>query len=155
MKQTAFVVPLAVLLATVCLAQPAAAGTKEQLIQLQTTVQMLQDNMTRMQQAFDDRMGAIKDTMSQQVEKMNKVDTAFQNLQKTLAAQDKDCSAKSEQISGQVQSLHDSMDEFKARLARLGKQLDDIQAAQQSIGADRTTAPGGGNVPAPSRPPLK
>lgn len=152
MKQTAFVVPVAVLLATACWAQPAAAGTKEQLIQLQTTVQMLEDNMARMQKALDDRVGAIKDTMSQQADSMNKLDLAFQNLQKTLAAQDKGCSAKTDQISSQVQSLHDSMDEMKARLARLGKQLDDIQAAQQSIGADRTTAPGVGNVPPPSRP---
>ena len=155
MKRTAYVVPLAVLLATVCVAQPAAAGTREQLIQLQTTVQILQDNVGRMQQAFDDSMKAIKGTLSQQVDKMNKIDTAFENLQKTLATQNKDCSAKTDQISGQVQSLHDSMDELKTRLARLGKQLDEIQAAQQNIGADRATAPGAGNVPQPSRPPLK
>ncbi|HLW53624.1 MAG TPA: hypothetical protein VKW06_12345 [Candidatus Angelobacter sp.] len=155
MKRTAFVVLLAVLLATVCLAQPAAAGTKEQLIQLQTTVQILQDKMDSMQQALGRRMGTIGDSLSQQIDKMDKMDRSFEGLQMTLAAQNKDCLARTDQITGQVQSLHDSMDELKTRLSRLGKQLDDIQAAQQNIGGDRTPAPGAGKVPPGSPPPLK
>src|SRR2546423_8810586 len=39
---------------------PARAGTKEQLIQLQTQVQALQDQMARMQQSFDERMGVMR-----------------------------------------------------------------------------------------------
>jgi TolA-binding protein len=47
--------------------------------------------------------------------------------------------SKVDQISGQVESLHDAVDELKARLAKVSKQLDDMPMAQQNI----TTPPAG------------
>ena len=46
--------------------------------------------------------------------------------------------AQVEQISGQIQALNDTMDELKVRLAKLSKQFDDMQAAQQSMAAQQT-----------------
>jgi len=40
-----------------------------------------------------------------------------------------------DQLSGQIQSLNDSLDELKARLAKVSKQLEDMQASQQSVAA--------------------
>jgi tol-pal system protein YbgF len=127
----------------------ASAGTKEQLIQLQTTVQMLQDNMAQMKQSFDERMGVMKDLITQQTDNVNRMSTTVENLQKTLQQQNTDSAGKVDQVSGQVQALHDSVDELKARLAKVSKQLDDIQAAQANIvnppgGAPGTAAPGPG-----------
>ncbi len=36
-------------------------------------------------------------------------------------------------MSGQIQTLNDSIDELKARLAKTSKQLEDIQAQQQNL----------------------
>lgn len=130
----------------VVIVQPASAGTKEQLIQLQTTVQLLQDNMVRMQQSFDERMGVMKDLITQQTDNVNRMSSAVDNLQKTLQQQNADSAGKVDQVSGQVQALHDAVDELKARLAKVAKQLDDIQSAQQNNITPGT--PGGGN-PAP------
>ena len=141
------------------LASTASAGTKEQLIQLQTTVQMLQDNMARMQQSFDERMGIMKDLITQQTDNVNRMSNTVDNLQKTLQSQNADSASKVDQVSGQVQALHDAVDELKARLAKVGKQLDDIQAAQQNIvspppGGTPTGSPGGSPAnPANSAPP--
>src|SRR5215471_4697461 len=152
MKKLIFVVLLA-------LAVPASAGTKEQLIQLQTTVQMLQDNMARMQQSFDERMGVMKDLITQQTDNVNNMSRTVDNLQKTLGQQNADSASKVDQVSGQVQALHDAVDELKARLAKVGKQLDDIQAAQQNIvspppGGSPAGSPGGGSAnPANAAPP--
>jgi tol-pal system protein YbgF len=77
---------------------------------------------------------------------------AIQNLQKTLGAQTTDASSKVEQISGQVQSLHDAVDELKARLAKVSKQLDDIQAGQQNIAnppGQQPASPGAANQAPP------
>jgi len=120
-----------------------AQSTKSQLIQVQTQLQMLQDNMARMQQSFDERMGVMKDMITQQTDSVNKMGTTVQNLQKSLGAQTTDAAGKVDQISGQVQSLHDSVDELKARLAKVSKQLDDIQSAQQNINQPATGQPGG------------
>src|SRR5215831_19350998 len=148
---------LAVLLLAACLAPPAAAvDTKSQLIQIQTQLQIMQDNMTQMKQAFDERMGVMKDMVTQQTDNVNKMNAAIQNLQKTLGAQSTDASGKVDQISGQVQALHDAVDELKARLAKVSKQLDDIQTAQQNISTPSGQpggAPGGAANNVPQAPP--
>src|SRR5438445_7971197 len=130
MKKFIFVV-LFMLMAFASL--PASAGTKEQLIQLQTTVQLLQDNMARMQQSFDERMGVMKDLITQQTDNVNRMSGTINNLQKTLQQQSTDSSGKVDNVSGQVQALHDAVDELKARLAKVSTQLDDIQPGRQNM----------------------
>src|SRR5690348_18455239 len=54
--------------------QPAhAADTKSQLIQIQTQLQLLQDNMAKMQQSFDERMGVMREMITQQTDNVNKM----------------------------------------------------------------------------------
>ncbi len=126
-------------------ALPASAGTKEQLIQLQTQVQALQDQMARMQQTFDERMGVMRNLVEQTTDSVNKMNTTVSGLDKNLNQQSSDSGTKVDQLSGQVQGLQDSVDELKGRLAKLSKQLEDMQAAQQNLNAapQGTTAPGG------------
>ncbi len=158
MKKQSIVVVLALLLFALCASHPAAAAdTKSQLIQIQTQLQLMQDNMSRMQQSFDERMGVMKDLLTQQTDNVNKMGTTVQNLQKTLGQQGNDAGTKVDQISGQVQALHDAVDELKARLAKVSKQLDDMQASQQNIttpsGGQPGAAPGGAANNVPQAPP--
>jgi tol-pal system protein YbgF len=154
MKKQSFVAMLAVLLFAVCASHTAsAADTKSQLIQIQTQLQLMQDNMSRMQQSFDERMGVMKDLLTQQTDNVNKMGSAVQNLQKTLGQQTSDAGSKVDQISGQVQALHDAVDELKARLAKVSKQLDDMQTAQQNISAPPAGGQPGGNPAAANNAP--
>ena len=157
MKKQSFTVSFVLLLFVVCAGLSAVAqNTRSQLIQIQTQLQIMQDNMARMQQTFDERMGIMKDLLTQQIDNVNKMGTTIQNLQKTLGQQTTDAGSKVDQISGQVQALHDSVDELKARLAKVSKQLDDIQTAQQNITAPPAAGqPVGGaaNSNAPQAPP--
>ena len=113
---------------------PAAAVSKE-MVQLQTQVQALQDQMSRMQQSFDERMGVMKSLMDQNTDSMNKVTAAITALQSSLEKLQGDNGAKVDQLSGQIQALNDSLDELKARLAKVSKQLEDVQASQQNQAA--------------------
>ena len=154
MKKQSFVVVLALLLFAACASHSAsAADTKSQLIQIQTQLQLMQDNMSRMQQSFDERMGVMKDLLTQQIDNVNKMGTTVQNLQKTLGQQTTDAGSKVDQISGQVQALHDAVDELKARLAKVSKQLDDMQTAQQNITSPPVGSPGGAANNVPQAPP--
>jgi tol-pal system protein YbgF len=132
------------LLALLCaaLVVPSYAGTKEQLIQLQTQMQDLQDQMHRMQQSFDERMGVMRSLIEQTTDAVNKANTNVASLDKSLHAQGGEAGTKVEQVSGQVQALQDSVDELKARMAKLSKQLDDMQAGQQNLNAQPGAAPG-------------
>jgi tol-pal system protein YbgF len=156
MKKHSFFALFAAVVLVACLAQPAAAAdTKSQLIQIQTQLQIMQDNISRMQQSFDERMGVMRDMVTQQTDNVNKLNTLIQGLQKSLGAQTTDASSKVDQISGQVQALHDAVDELKARMVKVGKQLDDIQAAQQNIQNPSPGQPSAGSTPPPQAPPAE
>jgi tol-pal system protein YbgF len=117
---------------------PVGAASKE-MIQLQTQVQQLQEQMTAMQRSFDERMGVMKNLVEQDSDAVNKAVSALNALQVTLQKQTTDAGTHTDQISGQIQSLNDTMDELKVRLAKVTKQLEDMQASQQSIQAQQAT----------------
>jgi tol-pal system protein YbgF len=115
-------------------ALPAFAVSKE-MVQLQTQVQQLQEQMTAMQRSFDERMGVMNNLVQQDTDAVNKVGAAITGLQTTLQKQQADGSSHVDQLSGQIQALNDSLDELKARLAKVSKQLEDMQSASQSAAA--------------------
>ena len=116
---------------------PAAWGVSKEMVQLQTQVQQLQEQMTAMQRSFDERMGVMKNLVEKDTDAVNKVAAALDALQQTLAKQQTDAGTRSDQISGQMQALNDTLDELKVRLAKVTKQLEDMQAAQQSQAAQQ------------------
>lgn len=123
-----------------------AFAQKKEVIQLQTQVQLLSDQLTQMRQSIDERLGVMRSLVEQSSDNMNKMSEAVAAMQKTLAQQNTDTQSRVEQVSGQIQTLNDSVDEMKARFAKLQKQFDDIQASQQNLtspSAIGATGPGG------------
>src|SRR6266536_1492686 len=116
-----------------------AWGVNKEMVQLQTQVQQLQEQMTAMQRSFDERMGVMNKLVESNNDAVNKVAAALNTLQATLQKQQNDGGTKIDQLSGQIQALNDTMDEIKARLAKVTKQLEDMQAAQQTLAAQQAT----------------
>jgi tol-pal system protein YbgF len=116
-----------------------AWGVNKDMIQLQTQVQQLQEAMTAMQRSFDERMGVMKNLVEQDTDAINKVVNSLTTLQTSLQKQQVDAGGKADQLSGQIQALNDTLDELKVRLAKVTKQLEDMQAQQQSIQAQQAT----------------
>ncbi|MGA7558758.1 MAG: outer membrane protein assembly factor BamD [Terriglobales bacterium] len=137
MKSTRIALVL-VLLVTISIG-PAQAANKD-IIELQTEVQQLQQQMTAMTRSFDERMGVMKNLLEQNTDAANKVSAAIGELQASVNKQQQDRSAQVDQISGQIQALNDTMDELKVRLAKLSKQFEDMQAQQQSMAAQQAQA---------------
>ena len=124
---------------------PSFAANKE-MIQLQTQVQSLQDQVARLQQSMDMNMGVMKNLIEQSADSVNRMNAAVTDLQNKMQGLSTDNSGKIDQLSSQVQSLHDSVDELKSRLAKVSKQLDDMQQGGQNLPAGQpgmTAAPGG------------
>jgi tol-pal system protein YbgF len=128
-------------------------GANKDMVQLQTQVQQLQEQMTAMQRSFDERMGVMKNLVEQDTDAVNKVAGALNNLQTTLQKQQADGGSKADQLSGQIQSLNDTMDEIKVRLAKVTKQLEDMQAAQQSMQSQQATTQAQQQAAASAPPP--
>jgi tol-pal system protein YbgF len=124
-------------LCTLWLTVTPAWGVSKEMVQLQTQVQQLQEQMTAMQRGFDERMGVMKNLVEQDTDAVNKVAAALTGLQNSLQKQQGDSASHVDQLSGQIQSLNDTLDELKARLAAVSKQLADLQSSQQSAGAQQ------------------
>jgi tol-pal system protein YbgF len=130
-----------------------AMGVSKEIVQLQTQVQTLSDQVARMQQSIDERMGVLRNLVEQSTDSVNKMSAAVSDLQRKSQSEAKDADAKLEQVSGQIQSLHDTVDELKARLTKIQKQLDDMQQGGQNIAPGQSAmtavppgAPGGGSA---------
>jgi len=130
-----------------------AWGVSKEMVQLQTQVQQLQEQMTAMQRSFDERMGVMKNLVEQDTDAVNRVANALNSLQTTLQKQQSDGGTKADQISGQIQSLNDTLDELKVRLAKVTKQLEDMQAGQQSLAAQQATQQAQAQAAAAAPPP--
>ena len=132
-------VPIALAL-FLTIAIPPAFGANKELVQLQTQVDQLQQQITQMKQSFDERMGVMKNLLEHNTDVANKVATAINDLQASINKQEQDRAGQVDQISGQIQALNDTMDELKVRLAKLSKQFEDMQTAQQSMAAQQAQA---------------
>ena len=140
MKLTKLSLPLSLLALLLLAATPAFPVSKE-IIQLQTQVQALQDQITQMKQSFDERMGMMRQLIEASTDKMNQINASMADLQKAVKAQQADGGARSDQLSGQIQALNDSLDELKARLVKIGGQLDAMQNAQATLPAAAAQPP--------------
>jgi tol-pal system protein YbgF len=133
----------AVLVAAVFCAEPAFAANKD-MIQLQTQVQQLQDAVARLQQSNDERMGVLKDLVQQSADSVNKMAAGLDAVQRQMQTQQEAQGGKIDQVSGQIQSLNDSLDEVKARIGGLEKLLQSVQSQQQSMSANIQNGPSAG-----------
>jgi tol-pal system protein YbgF len=126
--------PLFVIVLAGLMSSPAWAVNRE-LVELQTQVQQIQDQMTALKQGLDERMGVIKNLMDQNTDSINKVTVAITNMQVAIQKQQSDTNNHVDQLSGQLQTLNDSLDELKARLGKVTNQLEAMQQTQQSLAA--------------------
>ncbi len=147
--KTSYMYVRSLLVVVLLSALPASAGTKEQLIQIQTQVQALQDAMAQMKTSFDERMGVMRNLVEQTTDSVNKLNSGMNDLGKSIQQQNGNSGAKVDQLSTQVQSLQESLDEMKSRLAKVSKQLEDMQAAQQNL---NSPAPSAVNPANPGQP---
>ncbi|MEO6815237.1 MAG: tetratricopeptide repeat protein [Edaphobacter sp.] len=128
------------LLGTVMVFTTPAFAANRDMIQLQTQVQQLQDAVARLQQTNDERMGVMKDLVQQSADAVNKMSSNMDDLKKQMLEQQNAQGTKIDQVSGQIQSMNDSLDEVKARIGNLEKLLQNIQNQQQSINANQQNA---------------
>jgi TolA-binding protein len=115
-------------------AMPAHAVSKE-TVELQTQVQQLLDAVQRLQSTLDARMGVLEHLAQQSADQSTQVTAAMTALQQKINSQNDSASAKLDAVSGQAQTLNDSVDELKARITKLDKTVQDLQAQLQAMQA--------------------
>ncbi len=129
-------------------ALPAHAASKE-IIELQTQVQQLLDQVQRLQSTFDSKFGVLQNLAEQTADEANKMTSAVNALQQKMDAESQNSNGKLDTVSGQVQSLNDSVDELKTRIAKLDKAISDLQTQLQQLQSqpNPAAAPAAGSMP--------
>ena len=124
---------------------PRAHAVSKEIVELQTQVQQLLDEVQRLQSTLDAKMGVLQHLAEQTADEANQMTTAVNALQQKLNTQNDATSGKLDTVSGQVQSLNDSVDELKARIAKLDKSVQDLQTQLQNMQTPPAqTQPGAG-----------
>jgi tol-pal system protein YbgF len=127
---------------------PRAHAVSKEIVELQTQVQQLLDQVQRLQSTLDTKMGVLQHLAEQTADQANQMTTAVTALQQKLNTQNDAAAGKLDTVSGQVQSLNDSVDELKARIAKLDKSVQDLQTQLQNMQAPPAQAqPGAGPMP--------
>ena len=128
-------IPISAVAALLLLAPvPQAHAVSKEMIQLQTQVQQLQDALQHLQQSNDERMGVLQHLVEQTADNVNRMSQTMTTLQQQIQSQN-ESGSKIDQVSGQVQGVHDSVDELKSRIAKLDKELQDLQSQLQNVSA--------------------
>src|ERR1700719_3222409 len=109
MKRTALTLAALLLLAPA----PSAFAVNRDIVQLQTQVQQLQDTLERMQQSNDERMGILRQLVQQTADTVARMSTTLEAVQHQTQAQTEGACSAEQQLSSQLQSLNDSVDELK------------------------------------------
>ena len=121
---------------------PGAFAANKDLIALQAQVQQMQEMMMSMQQSNDERYATMHNLLQQTADSVSKMSGEIDTVQKAVQAAQGTQGSSVQQLSGQMQSMNDSLDELRARLDKLDKTLDNIQSQQQSLAAGQALQPG-------------
>ncbi len=110
-----------------------AFSTNKDMVELQTQVQMLADQVSRMQDFLSTNVGVISDSVRKTNADLQTVKTKMAALQQTLQAVSDD--KRLDQLSQQIQTLNASLTDLQSEMAAVGKRMDNLDAAVHQISA--------------------
>jgi chromosome segregation ATPase len=124
-----------------CLTVAPAYGASKELIELQQQM----DTLLKQQQAIAESMGQLKDRVDKVVqqtnENMNRISATVDRLDKSMQLQTAGADSCADQVSGQVQPLHDALSELKASVDAMNKQLATMNSEQPPVAVKKTPTP--------------
>ena len=126
--RTSLLPAAALLLLSITALPPRAHAVAKEIIELQTQVSQLQDMISQMKQSNDERMGVLLHLVQQNADSITRMTTQVGAMQQALSSQN-----ENQQLSGQMQSLNDSVDELKTRIGKLDATLQSMQAQLQNV----------------------
>lgn len=135
---------------------PAFAVNKD-LLRVEEQLDTLQQMVQSIQKTVDSQTAILRTLIEQQSDSINSMKAAIDNLEKTNAHDQAASGSRFETMGNQVQALSESLDEAKARLAKLSDQLAHTQSYIETLNNPSNPAnpnnPGGLNPGSPAGTP--
>jgi tol-pal system protein YbgF len=111
------------------------AGTKEEIIRLQSDVLQLQEQIRLLQKSMDDNNGVLKSLLEQLNDQVAKTNLVIETLAQGLQAQKADVNNSLSQLRQEVQKLNIKLDDVNNRIAGLYQKLEESQVKTASVRA--------------------
>ena len=111
----------------------ASAGTKEELIRLQSDVLQLQNQIRLLQKNFDETGGVLQSLLEQLNDQMGRSNVKMVGLAEALTAQKADVGDAIVQFRQEIQSLQIKWDDTNTRIASVQQRLEANQLQIQSL----------------------
>ena len=130
------------------LAPVPAGGVSKEMIQLQASVDQLQQGQQALRTAVDTNNATLQTLVKQSLDSINQLNTQMGALQQTVQQVQANTGSRLDTMATQTQGVSDNMADMQARVAKLAQQMTDMQSLLQSIDAKVS-----GNAPPASAAP--
>jgi len=129
MKKTCF----ALLLVLVVSPSWGYAGTKEEIVRLQSDVLQLQEQIRLLQKSTDDRGSVLKSLLEQLNDQIAKSNLAMENLTQAMSGQKAEVGTAVSALRQEIQKLNVKLDDTNNRIAGLYQKVEDSQVKASSL----------------------
>jgi TolA-binding protein len=126
----------------------AAVAADRELLELQNQVQVLQDQLSRLQRSVDENIGVISDALKRNSESVGKMQQNVQQIVARVGQQNSSVTAQIAVFSSQINKLQSSTGELNSRIEAAAQKLS-APVRVQSAPATDSSGPTG----APQQPP--
>jgi methyl-accepting chemotaxis protein len=127
-----------------------AYGVNKEMVQLEEQVKLLADQMSRMQQNFDAKLAALQADAEQTSSAVKQISVWAAHVDASLKEQTLDSDTCADQISGNSKALQKQLEDVRAKLDRITKQIHDLSTTPDPNNpAGLATNPTTGNAPRP------
>ncbi len=131
MKKTALIALLTFILPPVV--APSAFAQKKDTVLILTQLDTIQKLVQDMQKTVDTQRGELRALIDQANSSVNAMKTTVADLQKATEQNLASTNARFDSMTSQIQALNESLEEAKARLAKLSEQLAQTQNIIQTL----------------------
>lgn len=109
------------------------AGTKEEIIRLQSDVLQLQEQIRLLQKSTDDRGNVLKSLLEQLNDQIAKNNLAMENLTQAMSGQKAEVGNAASTLRQEIQKLSVKLDDTNNRIAGLYQKVEDSQVKASSL----------------------
>ncbi|MFQ5740732.1 MAG: tol-pal system protein YbgF [Acidobacteriota bacterium] len=119
------------------------AGTKEELIRLQSDVLQLQNQVRLLQKSFDDQNGTMRSLLEQLNDQTAKTNRVLEEMVKVLRDEKADFRKTVSDLHQEIQGLSVKLDDTNNRLASLHQKVEESQMRVETRRLPSASDPGG------------
>ena len=127
------IIPLILLIMSLCSPLAIRAGTKEEIIRLQSDVLQLQNHIRMLQKSIDDNGAVFRSLLEQLNDQVAKAMLSMDGLNRSLQAQKAGVSSSVDGVREELQNLSVKLDDTNTRISALQQKTEENQLKIKSL----------------------